>query len=227
MHLARRQAHVRPPRAVRRAKGPVLPCGGIKKAVEADGNAQCPQTRRCRIALRDNGPKFPVTFRFWGQRHLALLGAVLGLVSLASADEGNRGFYVDFSQCTEAVGVGPVSLAKASALVPVVFTTLPIANASGPTTAAIVVLATRCGGVQVDGGAAVPTNISQVGIEVVSPDGTGDINNYSLVYLSDNPELVKAFNHAGLPALLDPATARQCLVAYLLCGGQAGCGKLS
>lgn len=146
--------------------------------------------------------------RSCGQGHLASLG-VLALVSLASADEGNRGFSVDFSQCTEAVGVGPVSLANASTLVPIVFTTLPIANANGPTTAAIVVRATSCGAVQVDGGAIVPTNISQVGVEVVSPDGTGDINNYTLVYLSNNPDLVKAFNHAGVPALLDPGLTYQ------------------
>jgi hypothetical protein len=146
---------------------------------------------------------------FLGKGHLASLGMVFALVSLARADEGNRGLSVDFTQCTEAVGVGPVSLAKASALVPPVFTTLPIATANAPTTAAIVVRATSCGGVRVDSGASLPTNISQVGVEVVSPDGTGDINNYTLVYLSNNPELVKRFNHAGVPALLDPGLTYQ------------------
>jgi hypothetical protein len=70
-------------------------------------------------------------------------------------------------------------------------------------TAAIVVRATSCSAVQVNGGAPVPTNISQIGVEIVPPDGTGDINNYTLIYVSNNPELVTAFNHAGVPALLD------------------------
>jgi len=120
------------------------------------------------------------------------------------ADESNRGFTVDFSQCTEAVGVGPVSLAKASALVPAPFVVLPITTLlPAATTAAIVVRAVNCSAVQVNGGARVPTNVAHIGVEIVPPDGTGDINNYTLIYVSDNPDLVQAFNHAGVPALLD------------------------
>jgi len=115
------------------------------------------------------------------------------------APGGGKGFVVDFTQCTEFAGVGPVDLAKASALVPPVFTTQPAG-----TTAAIVVRATSCGDVSVNGGRPVPTIISQIGVEIVPPDGTGDINNYTLIYLSNNPELVLAFNRAGVPAALDP-----------------------
>jgi hypothetical protein len=141
--------------------------------------------------------------------NLAYIGlSLLFAPAMARADASNRGFSVDFSQCTEAVGVGPVSLAKASALVPAPFTALPIV-ATPATTAAIVVRATSCAGVQVNGGAAVPTNISQIGVEIVAPDGTGDINNYTLIYLSNNPELVTAYNHAGVPALLDPTLTYQ------------------
>jgi hypothetical protein len=127
---------------------------------------------------------------------------------IASADNSNRGFSVDFSQCTEAVGVGPVSLTAASALVPAQFTTLPIV-ATPASTAAIVVRATSCAGVRVDGGTSLPTHISQIGVEIVAPDNTGDINNYTLIYVSNNPELVTAFNHAGVPALLDPTLTYQ------------------
>ena len=134
--------------------------------------------------------------------------SLLFVPSIAYPDASNRGFSVDFSQCTEAVGVGPVNLARAAALVPASYTTLSIAG-SPAATAAIVVRATSCASIQVNGGAAIPTNISQIGVEVVPPDGTGDINNYTLVYLSNNPELVTAFNHAGVPALLDTTLTYQ------------------
>jgi hypothetical protein len=119
--------------------------------------------------------------------------------SAAWADPG-RGFTADFSQCTEFAGVGPVNFAKASALVPSVFSTLPVGTTGG-----IVVRATSCAGVKVNGGRSIPTNISQIGVEIVPPDGTGDINNYTLIYVSNNPELVLAFHLAGVPAALDPS----------------------
>ncbi len=118
---------------------------------------------------------------------------------MAKADPPAREFAVDFSQCTEFAGVGPVDFTKASALVPSVFTTQPVGS-----TAAIVVRATSCAGVSVNGGRSVPAIISQIGVEIVPPDGTGDINNYALIYVSNNPALVLAFNRAGVPALLDP-----------------------
>lgn len=141
--------------------------------------------------------------------NVACLSLFLTIPFLARADEQNRGFSVDFSQCTEAVGVGPVSLSKASVLVPSVFNVLSVPNANASPTAGIVVRATSCAGVRVDGGPAVPTKISQIGVELVPPDGTGDINNYTLVYVSNNGELVEAFHHAGVPALFDSSLTYQ------------------
>lgn len=123
----------------------------------------------------------------------------MGLVTAAAwADDDVRGFSVDFAQCTEVVGVGPVDFARAAALVPSRFSTLAVGG-----TAAIVVRATSCGGVQVNGHAPVRTAISQIGVEIVPPDGTGDINNYTLVYVSNNAELIAAYNQAGVPAFFD------------------------
>jgi hypothetical protein len=68
---------------------------------------------------------------------------------------------------------------------------------------------TSCAGVRVNGGKATPTNISQIGVELVPPDGTGDINNYTLIYVSNNPDLVQAFHMAGVPAVLDPSLTYQ------------------
>jgi len=123
--------------------------------------------------------------------------------SLMKAESGH-GFHVDFFNCTEFAGVGPVDFARASALVPSVFTTLLVGSTGG-----IVVRATSCADVSVNGGHKTPTLISQVGVEIVPPDGTGDINNYTLIYVSDNLELVSAFRCAGVPALFDPTLAYQ------------------
>jgi len=41
------------------------------------------------------------------------------------------------------------------------------------------------------------------------PDGTGDINNFTLIYVSNNLELVLVFNLAGVPALYDPSLTYQ------------------
>ena len=49
-----------------------------------------------------------------------------------------------------------------------------------------------------------PTIISQIGINVVSPDGTGTINNYLLIYVTNNPALTEALGFFGVPAHYDP-----------------------
>ena len=114
------------------------------------------------------------------------------------------GFQVDFTQCTEFAGVGPVNFARASALVPTAFTTLPVGTTGG-----IVVRATSCEGVSVNGGRSLPTNISQIGVEIVPPDGTGDINNFLLIYATNNPDLALAFVLTGVPAIYDPTLTYQ------------------
>ncbi len=114
-------------------------------------------------------------------------------------------FTVDFANCTEFAGVGPIDFSRASALVP-----SPLQAASvGTNTGAIVVRATSCAGVKVNNGPSVPTNISQIGVEIVPPDNTGDINNYTMIYVTNNLKLVFAFNLAGVPALYDPTLTYQ------------------
>jgi hypothetical protein len=132
------------------------------------------------------------------------LTVVLGLAtgySGASAD--GLSFSVAFSNCEEFVGEGPVALASAQKLVPQGY---PIAAAS-PGQAPIVVRMTRCEAAKVDGTRAVPTTISQVGVNIVSPDGTGTINSYTLIYVTNNPFLAEALARIGVPASYDPAIA--------------------
>jgi hypothetical protein len=53
-------------------------------------------------------------------------------------------------------------------------------------------------------GVARPTELSQIGINLVAPDGTGDINNYTVIYVTNNQALAEHFQIAGLPAVFDP-----------------------
>jgi hypothetical protein len=115
----------------------------------------------------------------------------------AFADNGHHGFDAALTNCTELIGLGPVPFAAARALVPVSYVLVPFNGSAG-----LVVRAARCD-VAFDKGSAQPAIVAQVGIAVVSPDGTGDINNYTLLYSTDNDQLAKELTQAGQPAVLD------------------------
>ena len=63
-----------------------------------------------------------------------------------------------------------------------------LAGEGGPVTP-IVVRTARCDGIAVDGGQASAGTIVQIGVVIVPPDFTGDINNYTLWYYTSNLEL--------------------------------------
>jgi hypothetical protein len=129
------------------------------------------------------------------------LAATLALaLSLSAAHAGDPGFKVAFSNCTEFAGEGFVPLPPAQKLVPPEY----LITAASPGQAPIVVRITQCEAVQVDRAPAVPTIISQIGINIVSPDGTGTINNYMLIYVTNNRFLAEAFERIGVPASYDP-----------------------
>jgi hypothetical protein len=119
--------------------------------------------------------------------------------SWASAD--GLSFKVAFSNCEEFVGEGPVALAPAQRHVPQGYAITAASGGQAP----IVVRMTRCEAVKVDGTRAVPTTISQIGVNIVSPDGTGTINNYMLIYVTNNPFLAEALDRIGVPATYNPA----------------------
>jgi len=131
---------------------------------------------------------------------LPLLFSMLA-ASFAKA-EPDRGFTVDFTNCSEFAGEGPVALAGAAPLVPSGYS---IAVVNGM--ANVVIRATSCAKARLNGDFGQPTVLSQIGINIVSPDGTGDINNFTLIYVSNNVALVAAFREAGLPAQYDPQLA--------------------
>src|ERR1700730_13234862 len=122
----------------------------------------------------------------------------LSTTTVAVAETGS--FTVHFTGCTEFAGWGPVALAEAQLLVPAGYM---IAGATMGQ-AAIVVRATSCQDVAIGQSAAQPTELSQIGINLVAPDGTGDINNYTVIYVTNSRALAEYFQTAGLPAVLDP-----------------------
>jgi hypothetical protein len=136
---------------------------------------------------------------------LLTLAAGLFAAIWASASAENRGFTTQFSHCSEFAGEGAVDLAVARKLVPQSYTI----NGTASGTAPIVIRMTHCNGIQVQGTPSIPTTISQIGINIVSPDGTGTINNYVFVYVSNNPFLVRALRRVGAPAQFDPAITYQ------------------
>jgi len=136
------------------------------------------------------------------------------------AHAGQTTFKVSFMNCTEVAGEGYVSLAVAQKLVPAGYTITSSLPGQTAGQAPMVVRMTSCGSVQINGGSSQPTTISQIGINVVSPDGTGTINNYMALYVTNNPQLVAAFLGAGIPATLDP------LISYEYTSNDSGGGSL-
>ena len=156
--------------------------------------------------------KFKITARFSFNKTRdteiknTLFGVTLCILALsaptmAPAETGS--FTVHFAGCTEFAGWGPVALVQAQPLVPAGY----VIAGSAMGQEAIVVRATSCQGVAIGQSAAQPTELSQIGINLVAPDGTGDINNYTVIYVTNNQALVEHFQTAGLPAVFDPELA--------------------
>lgn len=136
----------------------------------------------------------------------AAIAALLSLSAAASVAHDGA-LNVQFARCSEFVGVVPVDAAAARALVPARYHL--VADAAG---ARLVVRAADCESVRVGPLPARPGRVAQVGIMIVSPDGTAadpntGINNYTLSYASNSAALVLALRAAGVPAALDAGLA--------------------
>jgi hypothetical protein len=128
-----------------------------------------------------------------------LLAAAPGYAGM----QAHRAAAITFSDCTEFAAEGPIALAGAQTLVPSSYT-ITGANSG---LAQIVVRATSCQALTVDGLAQGPAIVAHVGINIVSPDGTGDINNYTIIYATTSDSLARSLERLGLPALYNPALA--------------------
>ena len=104
-------------------------------------------------------------------------------------------FDVDFSGCTEFVGIGQVPAANARLVVPQRYTL-----AGDATRAVVVVRVSRCADAVIDGKARGAITVSQIGISVVGQDSTADINNYTFAYATDQALLHARYSGAGVDA---------------------------
>jgi hypothetical protein len=113
---------------------------------------------------------------------------------------------VQFSQCSEFVGLVPVDAAKAQALLPARYALV----VDGANTARLVVRMTDCKAIRVGAFPARAGRLAQTGLLITSPDGTASdpdtgINNYTLTYATNVPALALGLQGQGVPAALDVA----------------------
>jgi hypothetical protein len=107
----------------------------------------------------------------------------------------NKDFDVQFSGCNVFAGLANVPAANARALVPPEYTLAGTAQ-----NATMVVRVVHCDDVVVDGKSRGSTIISHIGIGLVGPDTTVNLNNYTLWYATDNALLHAKLTAAGLAA---------------------------
>lgn len=55
----------------------------------------------------------------------------------------------------------------------------------------------------VDGKQEGPSSIAQIGVAIIAPEGTGDVNNYTVLYVTSSDRLAQRLRQAGLPATAD------------------------
>ena len=116
-------------------------------------------------------------------------------------DSYSQALEVDLTNCTEFAGVAPINEIQARALVPSRYQ-LVVSGSK----ASLVVRVSDCQEVSVNGHPGKPGRVAHIGIELISPDGTGtdpntSINNYTLSYASNIAELVEGLNRFALPAV--------------------------
>src|SRR5262249_5494568 len=127
---------------------------------------------------------------------LLFLGSLLVADYRSHAEAQTAGFEVQFSDCIETIGVGLVTTDLARALVPPDF----ILVGEGTPVTPMVVRTSRCSGIAVDGHKPNPGVVVQIGLVIIPPDFTGDINNYTLWYFTSDATLAERLQKLGLDA---------------------------
>ena len=127
----------------------------------------------------------------------ALLTVVTPRVQAASVSiDHPADFPVEFTDCVESIGVTLVSTERARAYVPAPF----ILAGEGQPVTPLVVRTARCRGIAVNGYMPKAGEIVQIGLVIVPPDFTGDINNYTLWYYTSDAKLATQLRDAGVAA---------------------------
>ena len=102
---------------------------------------------------------------------------------------------VSFNGCSELASITTIAVTEARKVVPSSFTLA--GDASGTP---FVVRVADCSAVIIDGSAPEAGTVAQLGVSVVSPDGTGDINNYTAWYYTTSLRLALGLNARGVHA---------------------------
>ena len=127
-------------------------------------------------------------------------------------------FTIALTDGVENVGIGLVSTEQAKQLLPSPF---KLANNGEPVTP-LVVLAARCQGIAVTGAVPTPGTFVQIGLIVAPPDGTGEINIFTLWHYTTHLTLARALKNAGIASQHVPT------IEYdLALGGKAGSARLT
>jgi hypothetical protein len=138
--------------------------------------------------------------RRFGTATIATAAAAVLLGSGVAADATEtQSSTVSVSDCSEFLGIAPTAVANARPLVPAEYTL-----GGDATNARVVVRALRCSSVNVDGNDTGAGTLTQVGVVVRSPDGTGNSNNYLVAYNTNSPQLAHSLRGAGVPVNLVP-----------------------
>jgi hypothetical protein len=128
---------------------------------------------------------------------LALLLSSVGAAPIAQqTDSDSVGFTVAFTDCVESIGVGLIPTEQAQALVPAEFHLV----GEGQPVTPIVVRTARCGGIAVDGDRVKAGSVVQIGVVIVPPDFSGDINNYTLWYYTSDAKFANHLERLGVAA---------------------------
>jgi hypothetical protein len=125
--------------------------------------------------------------------------AVSGPTARACTDVPEA-FAVEFTNCIESIGVGLIPTEQAQALVPAAFHLV----GEGQPVTPIVVRTSHCEGIAVDGHNPNPGSVVQIGVVIVPPDFSGDINNYTLWYYTSDAKLAHHLERFGVAAQYVP-----------------------
>ena len=127
---------------------------------------------------------------------LFLAGSVVTALSARASADNCEPFMVEFTNCVESIGVGLVPTEQVQSLVPAEFHLV----GEGQPVTPIVVRTARCRGIAVDGNRPNGGSIVQIGVVIVPPDFSGDINNYTLWYYTSDAKLAYHLERLGVAA---------------------------
>jgi len=126
-------------------------------------------------------------------RTVSCVVVIMLLCASVPASAGNKDFSATFDRCGEFVGIGYVPAERARSLVPSQYTLAVV-----DTNAQLVVRVASCAEVSVDGKKSGPARTAQIGVMLEGPDGSANINNYLLWFVTDSGKLHGKLQAAGI-----------------------------